>query len=269
MRHHYIFRKEEITNQPFYQADTDFQTFIEAQPVHSLTSCTQYANQLTLHFSEEFLDEVYALFPIGTQPRTLIIYKDHIRFVNHTPINCAQMILTQHHYLNYVTYCKTISLLFSKTIYKIPVATKDYVLFPIEAPTNQRSTVWVNPAQISTIDPTDFSTIVTLSNNFSFNSPVQKRALQNLMTRAFIVWGIVHQEYVSPDKLLSRTHLAEFLHVKITPLTSEIFSKLHPSDYVFEKWTFTQCYRKSTELELMQQLEGEVDPLYHRNKTNE
>ena len=251
MHRHYRFRKEQVTHFPSH-ANTTFQKFIHAQSIHSITTCKKFARQLTLHFSDNFFEEIYALLPIDTHlthTQTLIIYKNRLSLIDHSPLECVHMLLKQIHFLNYLTYCKTITHFFPRNIYKIPVATKDYVLFPMEAPDNAQSTIWINPAQITTISSTELDTLLTLSNKFCVQSPIQRRSLQSSMARSFIIWGIIRQEFLFPEKQMDSTHLADYLNVTMTPITSKIFKKLAQTDYAVKKWAFTKCYQEISQKE--------------------
>lgn len=251
MHKHYRFRKNQVTHSAFH-TNTTFQKFIHAQSIHSIHSCSQFANRLTLHFSDNFFEEIYALLPIEnnfTHTQTLIIYKNRLSLIDHSPLECVHMLLKQIHFLNYITYCKTIAQFFPNNIYKIPVATKDYVLLPMEAPDHAQSTIWINPAQISSISSTELDTLLTLSNKFCIQSPIQRRSLQSSMARSFIIWGIIRQEFLYPEKRLENVYLADYLNVRVTPITSKIFKKLAQTDYTIKKWAFTKRYQEISQKE--------------------
>ncbi|KAF1298346.1 hypothetical protein BAU15_13800 [Enterococcus sp. JM4C] len=258
MRNHYMFRKEHTTHPVTRQINPLFQKLLHAHSVHSIDSCRQFSRQLTLSPSEKYVDEIYALIPFESDSKelcTLIIYENYIRIVNQPPLGCVQFILLQTHFFSYITYCKAISNLLDTHIYKIPVATLNSVLIPLETPMRQNTTIWINPARVADIHLDGLTTYITFSNKFSITSPVQKRALQHSMSRSFVIWGIIHQEFVFPIKLLSQNSLANFLDIQMNPLLAVIFKKLTPTDYQYEKWAFSTSYRKIAYEERLKQYE--------------
>lgn len=216
----------------------------EATPINIL----ELSKSIHLSIQADYYDEIYAIIPIieSLSVKSCIIYRETAQLVDATPAYIAKNLLKIFENFEYDQYTHTFNELLCSKKRMIPIAIKDYSLFPTGGVTNN-DTFWINPGRIEELHNLHSKTNIILENLFCLEVDRKKSAIQRCMEKAFIAHAIIKREH---DFGNTRPHISvlEFLNVSSSIETRFILKNLqfqHIPGYPNEFRTLYDNYQKN------------------------
>lgn len=172
-----------------------------------------------------FQHEIYAILPIASREyrHSLVLYKQFFCCIERNHQRITRSFLETYHYLNFEDYQNAMQTIKGEKSYISAIATPKYSLMPLGSP-QKRNTIWINPAQITTITDLSEKTTIRLSNSFLISTDRRRRGIYSRMERSHMAQAILKREVDDAPTHLT-TPLLEYLEIPSTPANRSVLQK--------------------------------------------
>lgn len=170
---------------------------------------------------------------------SLVIGKEIVYRCEIPPERLLIEVLEAAYHADIEAYRRTVKMLIDRISYKIPLATAEFVLFPL---TGNSCTIWLNPAHIDAVTET-FTTFIQLTNGLLVEIPIKRRSFWELALNAVIVYVVIKREY-DPMIDFSIHDLHDYLGLTHTSFTNDLIQKLKIENYLLPRGTFHHCFEQ-------------------------
>ncbi|HLQ39701.1 MAG TPA: hypothetical protein VK118_01905 [Tetragenococcus sp.] len=200
--------------------------------------------QISLSKNIYFNDMVYVALPVAKAKRSLVVYKNKIRYVERGTAFFRDRFLDHHLRMEWDAYRLTMRAFLGETIKKIPLACENYSLVPFTLSDSIANSLWINPNCIESFSqesPSELP-IVGLKNGFKFYLDRKKKAVLDSMERSFLAHGILKRsltkELVSPE-----LNLLEYLDLEPFDIVRDAIGNKNFQHLPFYEKNFHRIYQ--------------------------